>query len=419
MKNEKLTVTKNNVIEGNFKKKSKSLWVLAFLILSTCFGEFLNLFNIKLSWIIAILLLITYLFKKNENEKIYDNTSKYFIAFMFFWVIYGLVQLAVLFLNNLNGVSYASYISLLINVYIVIMICLNVRNVSDIIFLNYALVIGLVFNLMLSIWEINTGQHLIPLTSEVDLLFFRNQARTVFGNPNDLATFINLGLIALIINYLLTKKYLFFTTTILITSIIILININSRANLLGLELLFVFWIVFGGLNLLYVKSKRIFYIVVTVIVTSLSIVIIVLLSKTNLEQIILKLSGNGDVTSDLFRLSLTKKSFVLLLNSMFLGVGPGQSVALLGINVHNFFLEILSEYGIFIFLGLIIIFYSLLMAYKSRLFIRISSFIMAFVPTFIVIGVSSSGANRIRATWIIITLLYLLVMKNQATNFNK
>ncbi|MEG1821069.1 MAG: O-antigen ligase family protein, partial [Malacoplasma sp.] len=142
-------------------------------------------------------------------------------------------------------------------------------------------------------------------------------------------------------------------------------------------------------------------------------------SKTNLEQIILKLSGNGDVTSDLFRLSLTKKSFVLLLNSMFLGVGPGQSVALLGINVHNFFLEILSEYGIFIFLGLIIIFYSLLMAYKSRLFIRISSFIMAFVPTFIVIGVSSSGANRIRATWIIITLLYLLVMKNQATNFNK
>jgi len=255
----------------------------------------------------------------------------------------------------------------------------------------------------------------VILMSHANQLQFVGIPVSVFGQADDFATIIALGIVSVIINMFLTKKHLLISYIIIFLSIFILIKTNARAPLYGFIVLLVFWLFFRLVLFLYKKNKHAFNII------SFSIIIICLITAVlyfrkytltqMIGQLILLTSKQGDQGSDFLRLQLIEKSISIFFNSHLTGVGPGQSVVLLGTNVHNFFLEILSEYGLNI-IGVIAIFISIFKAYKAKLSPWLASLIMAFVPSFVMISISSSSTNKLRIVWIFLSLVFLLV------NFN-
>ncbi|CCJ34309.1 O-antigen ligase family protein [Caloramator australicus] len=109
---------------------------------------------------------------------------------------------------------------------------------------------------------------------------------------------------------------------------------------------------------------------------------------------------------DLVRLELAKQTFKLAKDSLFLGLGPGQTIINIGVNPHNIFLEIMAEYGVFFLMGVLLIYIKILMMYNSINEPFISSLILSFSISFLFLTVSSSSLTRIYPVWIVFGLLF-------------
>ncbi|MEH7344979.1 hypothetical protein V7122_14090 [Bacillus sp. JJ1532] len=385
---------------------SKTKYALFGLVTASCLGETFNLFGIKLSWVLAILTMVLFFLEYLNNKiRIPTYDIKKYVSFFTLWFIYATLQM--LFILQ-NDYAISSYFSLVVNVFIVIMLALNLHSIDDLIFINRGLILGLIINLLIAFWEIATGNHIVPL-SDIDQLYYRNKPVSVFVNGNDLATFICCGIVSVILNYALTKKNWIITLAIIIASVFVLIQIDARAPIYGMVL---YCMSFTLIYILLVinKNSEYFFTIISIMLTFIGLIAsLLVLYNYSLTELVSMISSPGNEKSDLLRLSLTKEAIQAFFNSAFLGIGPGQSINLLGINVHNFFLEIMSEFGVIIISGIILIFIYLFKAYKWKLPSLLTLCIMSFPPAFVLIGISSSSANRIRATWILITLLYITI----------
>jgi len=391
------------VKKWNNKKMKIALFCL---VVTSCLGETLNIFGIKASILCAFGTLFFFLIDHVNNPvKFSTNEVKRLSFFVFFWLFYATLQM-VFILNNDYVIS--SYLSLVINIFLIIMLATNIFEIKDIIFINRALILGLVINLLIAYWEIYSGNHLVPLDEE-RLLAFGNKPIGVFGNINDLATFLCWGIIALILNFSLTHKNIFITGILIIASVYILLVINARAPIYGILLYGFSIILCYVLFIVKQKSKIIFKFIIAfgsfIVVTFF----LITTSLYTLDELILIVSSEGNQGSDLYRLELIISALSALINTAFLGVGPGQSIVVSGINVHNFFIEIMVEYGLVVIGGIVSIFIYMYRMYKWNLPLFLSSCVMSFPAAFFLISISSSGANKIRATWIIITIIFMAV----------
>lgn len=393
--------------------RSKTKYVLFGLILATSLGETVSVLGVKTSWLMAIILIFFFIMD-HFNKKITFLTyeTKFYYYFFVFWLFYGTIQLAFVIDNSF---AFPNYLSLVINIFIVTMLILNVENIKDLIFFNKALILGLIINLTIAFWEMFTGNHIITLSPN-QLINHNSKVLGVFSNVNDLATFISMGIISVILNYSLSKNNGIFTIMIIIASVFVLIESGARAPLYGMLLYTISFVLFYLLLILYTRSKQVFYLLKYLIIFSGTLSVILIFSFISIEEFILMASSPGNQESDMFRLNLIKLALEGFVNSAFLGMGPGQSITLLGINVHNFFIEIMSEYGIIIISGIVIIFGYLLNAYKWGIPKMVALSILSFPPAFMLISISSSGANRIRAVWILITLMFIAISLHKKYN---
>ncbi|WP_409272366.1 O-antigen ligase family protein [Neobacillus sp. SCS-31] len=402
-------ITENNKasnVSEESVKRTRTLYALFFLVITSCLGEAFNIFGIKLSWIVAIITILFFIFE-NKNKKIRFSTCdiKKYVYFFIIWFGYATLQMPFI-LNNDYAIS--SYLSLIVNIFIVIILALNIHSIEDLVFINKGLIVALVIHLSIAIWEITTGNHIVDLSPE-DFLFYYYKPVSVFVNGNDLATFICFGIVSLLLNYAITKANRLITFTLIIISIMVLININARAPIYGMLIYVLCFISLYILFKIYKNNKLAFKVVTSMILSFFIISIITLLASFSSEELVFKISSAGNLESDILRLNLMKAAIEGFVNSNLLGMGPGQSINLLGINVHNFFLEIMAEYGLIIFGGILMIFIQLLKVFKQKLPEFLTLCIMSFPPAFALISIASSGAVRIRATWIIITLLYFVI----------
>ncbi len=401
---------KEKTINSNVDHKTKTQILIFLTIVSSCLGEVINIFGIKISWIFAFLTVVFFFI---DNQKLFTfKTKKVQIVFWFFlfWICYATVQLL---FTNFNSNATTFYVILLINVFLVIMILLNAKSINDLVFFNKALILGLYINLIIAIWEILTGRHLVSLNAG---LAFSDKAHGAFGNINDLSTFIAFGVFSVIMDLALTHKHILSSIIIIIVSFYTVTKTNSRAPLYGLIILAIFWLLFELMLIVYKQGKEYFNLLMFFMVSILVILSVMVFQRYNLEQLVLIISSSGNEKSDLLRLQLSKEAISIFNDSYFLGVGPGQSVTLLGINVHNFFLEILSEYGLIV-IGVIAIFVSTFKAYKTNLPHYTVALFMAFIPFFTMVSISSSGANRLRITWVLLIIIFLVVdFKNNTSS---
>jgi teichuronic acid biosynthesis protein TuaE len=284
----------------------------------------------------------------------------------------------------------------------------------------------------IGLWEISTGNHLgnSMMLLMLDKPWLKFAPTTIFGNENDFATFIALTF-PMVIVWIRYYKNIFsriFGLFVLLAGLYLLIMTLSRSNYLSVITGFVFWFVF----LLRLNKK----IVVTVVSFLVGIIVIftfieetVKIKETFVNQMSSFQLESANQSNNI-RMNLLKNAVFFTANSMGFGVGAGNAEYYMDMfkiypvggvtNVHNWWAEILVNYGLIIFFGYILLYITLVFnlwcVYKSlnkckermlceallvgMVIFFIASFsassIIAFSPQWIFIGFSLAFINYAR-----------------------
>jgi O-antigen ligase len=144
------------------------------------------------------------------------------------------------------------------------------------------------------------------------------------------------------------------------------------------------------------KTRVLLHLVAIMIVFSIGFYI---LQKFSYQELVEFLGSSGDYGSDLYRVRLIMGGVKAFIQSAFLGIGPGQSIAINSMNIHNFYFEILAEYGIFIGID----------RHNPP---YINALFKATAVALILASVSSSSTVKMRAYWVFIILILIIKKKN-------
>ncbi|MEN6411822.1 MAG: O-antigen ligase family protein [Veillonellales bacterium] len=382
---------------------------LLLMLIAANLGEMASVGKLKLSWLFGLCIFYVIFTLYNNDSGLFktNNKNKYTLLFVVFWLFYGFIQFLFTF-NKEYSISFFSI--LIINCLLIFQITLQTKDKDDVLYYNKALIVALAINIIIGFWELRTGNHLVKLEGEKNIEYYSNKALGVFGNGNDFSTFLYLGIISLFISLFYEKKHKFLHIIMIFASLFLILVIGARGPLYG-ALIFLI-----ALPVCCFLIKHINKNVLIVFICTLILLVMIFFIRYPLEEILYQFSSSGNWKSDQYRVDLIKGSLQLLFQSYLLGVGPGQSTNQLGMNPHNFFVELLADYGIFVFAGIALLFLRLFFSFTKTKNVKLSALNMAFVLSFSIVSVSSSSANRIRATWIVISILLSLLSFEEETN---
>jgi teichuronic acid biosynthesis protein TuaE len=278
--------------------------------------------------------------------------------------------------------------------------------------------------IVLGLWEHLTGNHL-PVSG------FYGETRTrfmyrptgVFRNPNDYATFLALSIPFVLSFVRYTKAWLIRIVGVLVVGIAFyLITVTgSRANILAVLLVMAFLFLF--LTDWKQKAK------IVLIGTIFSVIVVFgwlgpvrevfLRVFAELSSLIVQEElGYGSV---LVRTNLVRNGLEFLCSTIGLGVGAGNAEYWMAnfarydtqgiLNLHNWWLEVLVNYGVFIFVGYVITYLGLIRSlwcrwrrtkdYKERM---VCEALLVALIGFSVASTSSSSIMAFAPQWMLFAL---------------
>ena len=321
---------------------------------------FLHITALRAILLIGFILLILFQLKRKYIKLSTSKFVNFVLLFFIFWIIYSFVQL--LWVIDLNEATKAIYY--LVFYFILLYVIINLNDKNNFIKADKLLYLIGVILILFGIIEIFFNVHLPTsrLFKEEMSIQNMNKATAVFYNENDFSMFLVLLFPFFLINLLENQKAnKFFSIFMLILTFYIVIANEARLALFSL-LLQIISIIFFNIN----KRRGI-------IIIFLVAVIISMLSFYLIEDIIEELKTEFNLTgaSASVRLDLIRKGFELLLGSYLLGVGPGNFEAniikvtngagIYGIiNSHNWWIELMTNYGLIIFSLYLFIFIKML-----------------------------------------------------------
>ncbi|WP_097003405.1 O-antigen ligase family protein [Lacrimispora amygdalina] len=312
--------------------------------------------NSKFAFLILLISIIIWcLSSKHAILKIKRDFCGHIQIFMFIWFIYGLIN--VFFVKEIYEYL-ANLIALFEGLVATIAFCTFFDKLDDIIVSMKAFLIAGVIHNIIGWQEYITGNY--RFVNEDIVYAFRRTRNPVssFGNCNDFATFIFFVLFISIILVLISKKkiakILYFG--IAASSVLMIVFSGSRANMLATFItafILIVYMVFKSSG-----RKGLKYLLLAILTIFLGIIIGL---YNGLQYIILNFFNDpGTVSSNSERIKLILNGIYFLKDSFGLGIGAGsvdywlQNLARYPVTVHklhNWFLEILTSYGIFIFVG--------------------------------------------------------------------
>lgn len=302
----------------------------------------------------------------------------------------------------------------------------------------YWIWIGALFVLvLLGLWEHFTGHHL-PVSgySEERLSYLalykvklvQNIPTAVFTNPNDYATFLALALpFALVMIRYDNRMWIRILASILAISALYLIIItDSRANVLA----FLLEVSFLGLFLTKLNKK-----IKLVLIGALAINLITPTLNVQISETIQRAASQiRTIQTDMelvgssteIRLSLAKNCLEFLYSTAGFGVGAGNVEYWMAnfarhdtsgiLNPHNWWLEILSNYGILIFFGYIVTYLCLLHRLwkfwhvsKDRRERMIAEALLLALIGFSIASLSSSSIMAFDPQWLLFAFIFAFI----------
>lgn len=390
---------------------ASSLVAADFISISLGFME-LSLFRISLM-LLAILTIFNYI-KLNKKFALNNlSIQSKIIRFYLLWLFYAILSLGWVkdYDYWIRAVFYITVGFLCIWTFSVYL-----KEKKDFSKVFLVFFIMLVIHNLIGLNEVLTGVYRFADMTRIDRygqFGYNVLARTpvsMFGNTNDFATIITLGIFITYIIFVNTNSKILKSISILniISSIYLLVRTGSRANMLGLPIGILVLIYLSYYRKITVKSILLMFAVPLLIFNPFVLDKILAFASVNLN---FNFAGTG---SDGVRVGLIKNGLLFLKETIGFGVGAGNiefwmdnyKAYYTGTirNMHNWWMEILVGYGVFIFIGYIWTYFKMFkIFYKAYIksddkFIRTTSLgLISLMSAFVVSAISSS--SNIGSSW--------------------
>ena len=324
-----------------------------------------------LLWFIFIL---GFFLKKGRLNISYIKTKEY-LLFLLFWLCYAFLSFG---WAEDKGGAIRDITFLFIGCSLIFFTVFYLRNLKDLKWFYYIWIVVLIILIPIGFWERFTGNHLaVSGLFETTHLIKKFMPSAVFNNPNDFAAFLVLTFPFLFSFLRYNKGFFkkFFIIFLILCSLYLLLFTYSRVNYLALilELSFIFLFIFK------LKSKFKALIIIALLILAVVIILPEQFSKITglFREQISSLFYQIETASVGIRINLIKNSLLCLSKSFGFGVGTGNAEYCIEnygvywtkdiVNVHNWWLEILTEYGIFVFGGYVIFYLGLIGALYKKL----------------------------------------------------
>jgi len=375
----------------------------------------LSLFRISL--IIIAIYMILESFKSNIKISFkFKNNQDIIKKFYFIWLVYSLFSIGWVkdYYSWLRAVFFIGS-----GFFCITILSRYLKNEKDFMNVFRIIFIMVVLHNLIGWGELLTGNYKFADLTRFDRYnqFANNPSVRIpismFGNPNDYATFLVIGAFISYMVFLNSNSKISKVSCILtiISSILLLFRTNSRANILGLVLGLLVFILFKYLG--EVSIKKIFIAFVIPIFSILNIH-----KLSNMVQLFTnKVRIDFTTGSDFIRLNLIRNGLYFLKETIGFGTGAGnieywmetRRVFPVGKirNMHNWWMEILVGYGMIIFIGYIFVYYKkfkvLYHSYKNidNKFIKNTSIgLLSIMGSFVVSSISSSSLLPSQWLWV-------------------
>jgi teichuronic acid biosynthesis protein TuaE len=318
-----------------------------------------------------LLFLLNFLFYKGIEFS--HIKVKFYFLFLVIWLLYAVLSLTWA-VDKYAAIKETIFLFMAFSIIFFAVYFLS--DIKHLVIFYYLWISIVVFLSFIGVWEIISGNHLgISVYAQTNI----RAPTTVFHNPNDYATYLALSLpfILTFIRYRGRFLQRLLGILMLMVGLYLLMVTLSRANYLAVLMGAAFWFL-----ILPRKSK-----IKVVIAIGLTFALLFAafpgkfqdVSKTFLTQMGSLFGYESSLTEQsslIVRLNLFKNSLVFLKKSFGFGVGAGNSMYYLKnfqvydtrgiVNIHNWWLEVLTHYGLIIFLGYVAFYLSLLLnLYKA------------------------------------------------------
>jgi len=289
--------------------------------------------------------------------------------------------------------------------------------------------------ILVGFWEHLTGQHL-PVSGYFHEMRIRYKFAPTgaFKNPNDYATFLALSIpFGLGIFRYGHKKYIrFYGLCSILGAFYLIVAVGSRANIIAV--LFELFFIFVFLLNLGRKLKL-------VITVGICIVILFMFLPGPLQAFFSQITGElnsivsqtEQITSSVgVRMNLVRNGLLFVYSTVGFGVGAGNSEYYMAnfsqyntagvTDPHNWWLEILVNYGIFVFIGYVIFYMGIIRNLwkiyrikQTREEKMICEALLVSLVGFFFASISSSSIMAFKPQWLLFAfaLTYLNYVKNR------
>ena len=379
----------------------------------------IHLFPYRFLLVFLWLLFTTNLFLCQGRLNFSHIKVKIYLQYLALWMGYAFISLL---WSASKGDATRHGIFLFMGITIIFFIVYYFRDLDQLKWLYWLWLLIFVALIPVGIWEVTTGNHLnvSGLSEEVRLrcLF---APTTVFHNQNDYAAYIamTLPMILAWIRYCPQLIGRVIGISFFTAGLWLLMLTTSRSCYIAVFAGILFWFLF----LLRLK-KKIKALALTAFVCGLLVVAFPIQSRdilskveiqaASLNPIILQNEGIGTLY---VRQNLIKNALYFTAKSAGFGVGAGNVEYYMEnskiypvankTNVHNWWMEILANYGVFIFTGYLIFYFSLFrslwMIYKkvdNRTEKMICEALLVGLVSFFMASISSSSIIAFRPQWI-------------------
>jgi hypothetical protein len=401
-----------------YNKYNKYDYGIIFLIALLVFGNIGGAYQpIRLVAILFSLNVLNRIIKKHISKK-----QKFVFCFFVFWYAYSIFSL--LWTSDQIQASkeliyYYGHFSLFF-----LIVFWSEKANDPLRSIIYGWCLFFLLTLPIALIEILTDQHLTYSLLQADTLInpghglvaHQKFASVTFGNYNGYVTALVFTLPFLFANLLSNKKFkiqCFGWILVFLCFYILLINASRGGIICATIVLIVFM-------LYYKKSSFNFKKILAIVILTFICFSLYYFFGSIFEQFSNRLVNRTSIFEDRSRVVLIQRSLQLFYESYFMGTGVGSIIASmlnvspLGIVIpHNLFLEILVQYGIFIFGAFLILliklfFLSLNASSSSSRFILCSG-LLSLLPA----SVINSGYLLMPVLWVFFASLFVL-----ATNLN-
>lgn len=295
-----------------------------------------------------------------------NKNTRYSVMFFCVWIIYALVT--VLWVRDIK--NYFKIMFFLITGFLCIVLISNYCGTTELDNILKILNLGILLQCALGYYEFWSGNYLYLKQESVDIYFSHNIHYPVamMGNPNDFSTGMFLGIVASLYLYYIkdnqTKKKLFYL--ICIAAYVVAIALSDSKACLGGAIAFLGFFLYKKKNY---KSK-ILTIALVLAVLMVPSVNTYIFSKVDLTYF----RAKGESFSN--RVNLIRNGLDFLIKTYGFGVGNGQIEYWMQnsaryntgniLNMHNWWMEILTGYGLIIFSGFMVFFVNLYTCFITR-----------------------------------------------------